>query len=97
MLVQLICSGEKLLPCPAIGCQNKTTRSPSLLLPHHLCRHQFITLCPQLPPSSGPQRRSHSPHVQDKSANDSRRGAPSYMPSPHSPRPSPPHSRLPSQ
>src|SRR5579863_4180044 len=52
MLVQLICSGEKLLPCLATGCQNKTTKSPSLLLPHHLHRHQFITLCPQLPPFS---------------------------------------------
>src|SRR5579863_4020403 len=52
MLDRLICSGEKLLPCPATGCQNRTTRSPSLLLPHHLRRHQFITLCPQLPPFS---------------------------------------------
>src|SRR5579863_1367346 len=51
----------------------------------------------QLPSSSGPQRRGHSSRVEDRSANNSRRGAPSHMPSPHSPRPSPPRSCLPSQ
>ena len=50
----------------------------------------------QLPSSSGLQRHSRSPCIQDKSANDSCHGAPSHMPSPHSPCPSPPHSRLPS-
>src|SRR5579863_3773338 len=52
MLVQLTCSGGKLLPCPVTGCQSKMIRNPSLRLPHCLHHHRLITLCLLPLPSS---------------------------------------------
>src|SRR5579863_1824519 len=52
MLVQLTCSGEKLLPYLPIGYRSKTTKGLFLHLPHRPHHHRFMTPCLLLPPSS---------------------------------------------